>query len=324
MLEIFMYPVSGIMKLWHILFAQFLDSSLAWLVAIVFLVITIRSFIAPLNWLSVKSGRIGALMRPEKVALDARLKEATTVEEAMEILTAQKELRERFKFNPAVGCLPIFIIMPMFLGLYQVVLRASREGNSDHVGLLNPADVAAFRTTLLNGVPITDFAREHKELVIPILVLALLFTVLNMVITLYRSYLTTQFDKKFNRRMLWFTVLLIFLVPWLLWSTAMNAPIPVAIIYYWGWTYLYTLIQTVVYELILRRRYPLPEEVHAFRRETIGRWRSKEEKRKKKARSGKEEKEQAKAKRKENMRIVAQARKQLRSNSQQEVQKETE
>ena len=28
MLEVFMYPVSGIMKLWHLLFGSFLDLSL--------------------------------------------------------------------------------------------------------------------------------------------------------------------------------------------------------------------------------------------------------------------------------------------------------
>ncbi len=32
MLEVFMYPVSGILKLWHLLFASFLDESMAWLV----------------------------------------------------------------------------------------------------------------------------------------------------------------------------------------------------------------------------------------------------------------------------------------------------
>lgn len=73
MLEVFMYPVSGILKLWHLLFASFLDESMAWLVAIVFLVLTVRSFIAPLNWLSVRSGRIKALMRPEPMQLEIDL-----------------------------------------------------------------------------------------------------------------------------------------------------------------------------------------------------------------------------------------------------------
>lgn len=90
MLEVFMYPVSGILKLWHLLFASFLDESMAWLVAIVFLVLTVRSFIAPLNWLSVRSGRISALMRPEAYAIRDRLNAATTVEEAVAALQDQK------------------------------------------------------------------------------------------------------------------------------------------------------------------------------------------------------------------------------------------
>ncbi len=41
----------------------------------------------------------------------------------------------------------------------------------------------------------------------------------------------------------------------------MSGPIPVAIIFYWAWTYLYTLVQTLVYEYIMYRRYPLTPAV---------------------------------------------------------------
>ncbi|MGN5992799.1 preprotein translocase [Corynebacterium striatum] len=322
MLEVFMYPVSGILKLWHLLFASFLDESMAWLVAIVFLVLTVRSFIAPLNWLSVRSGRISALMRPEANAIKARLDAATTVEEAVAALQDQKELHERYKYNPLVGCLPVFIIVPFFLGLYQVVLRASRIGQVDHVGLLTPGDVTSFRAALLNGVPITDFAREHRDLVVPILVLAIGFTILNMIITQYRSFLTLQFDEKVPRRMFWFMFSMIILMPWILWSAAMSGPIPVAIIFYWAWTYLYTLVQTLVYEYIMYRRYPLTDAVTQLRRDSFRAWRNKDTKKNNNPEGL--SKEDLRAKRKHHAQILGEARKQIRLNSQQAAQKEAE
>ena len=46
MINIFMYPVSGIMKLWHLLFGSLFSGSMAWILTIVFLVLTVRGIIA--------------------------------------------------------------------------------------------------------------------------------------------------------------------------------------------------------------------------------------------------------------------------------------
>ncbi|MGY0885948.1 membrane protein insertase YidC [Corynebacterium aurimucosum] len=328
MISIFMYPVSGIMKLWHLLFSSFLSGSMAWILTIVFLVLTVRGIIAPLNWLSVKQGRIGALIRPEMTKLNEQLNQTDSVDEAVTILTQQRELNKRFQHNPAVGCFPIFLITPAFIGLYQVVLRVSGSTN-DPVGMLTLDDVSSFRSSTVFGVPLTDFAREHHDLVLPMLLAALVFTSLNTLITLYRSYLTTRFDQKLPRRLLWFMALLVILIPWMLWAVAWNGPIPVTIIFYWGCTYLFTLLQTLVYEFILRRRYPLPEAVHELRRESIRRWRAKEKKKEKKAakqrlKDNPAYKEELAAARKRHSAIVAEARKILKSNNRPEAPTEAE
>lgn len=328
MIEIFMYPVSGIMKLWHLLLGAFFSGSMSWILTIVFLVLTVRGLIAPLNWLSVKQGRIGALMRPEMTELNARLAKADTVDEAVDILTQQRDLKKRFQHNPLVGCFPAFLIIPAFIGLYQVVLRVSGSAN-EPVGMLTLDDVSSFRASTIFGVPLTDFAREHRDLVLPMLIAALVFTSLNTLITLYRGYLTTLFDEKIPRRLLWFMALMVVLIPWMLWMVAWNGPIPVTIIFYWGCSYLFTLLQTGVYEVILRKRYPLPEAVHEQRRASIQRWRTKEKKREKKAAKQrlKEDpghKEELAANRKRHSEIVAEARKIVKSNSRQEGPTEAE
>ncbi|WP_412099900.1 membrane protein insertase YidC [Corynebacterium aurimucosum] len=328
MISIFMYPVSGIMKLWHLLFASFLDGSMAWILTIVFLVLTVRGIIAPLNWLSVKQGRIGALMRPEMTELNERLKQSDSVDDAVTILTKQRELKERFQHNPMVGCFPVFLIIPAFIGLYQVVLRVSGSAN-EPVGMLTLDDVSSFRASTVFGVPLTDFAREHHDLILPMLVAALAFTSLNTLITLYRGYLTTLFDQKIPRRLLWFMALTVFLIPWMLWAVAWNGPIPVTIIFYWGCSYLFTLLQTLAYEFILHKRYPLPEAVHEQRRESIRRWRAKEKEKEKKAakqrlKDNPAYKEELAAARKRHSAIVAEARKILKSNNRPEAPTEAE
>ncbi|MDY5839411.1 MAG: membrane protein insertase YidC [Corynebacterium camporealensis] len=275
MLEIFMYPVSGIMKLWHMLTQSFVNDSLAWLITIVLLVLTVRTLVAPLNWVSVRSGRIGALLRPRIVKFDEREQAAETPEEMADILREKNALFKEYNYRPLVGCLPIFITLPVLIGLYQLLIRMARTDMPDNYGLLNDEEVAAFRATIFQDIPITDFAKDHTDLVIPLLVAALLFTVATSAISVYRSYLTMQFDKKVNRRVFWFTLALLFLIPILLWNIAFSGPIPVAIILYWGCTYLYTLLQTITFEVILRKRYPLPEEVHELRRESIRKWRAK-------------------------------------------------
>ena len=328
MIEIFMYPVSGIMKLWHLLLGAFFSGSMSWILTIVFLVLTVRGLIAPLNWLSVKQGRIGALMRPEMTELNARLAKADTVDEAVDILTQQRDLKKRFQHNPLVGCFPAFLIIPAFIGLYQVVLRVSGSAN-EPVGMLTLDDVSSFRASTIFGVPLTDFAREHRDLVLPMLIAALVFTSLNTLITLYRGYLTTLFDEKIPRRLLWFMALMVVLIPWMLWMVAWNGPIPVTIIFYWGCSYLFTLLQTLAYEFILHKRYPLPEAVHEQRRESIRRWRAKEKKKEKKAakqrlKDNPAYKEELAAARKRHSAIVAEARKILKSNNRPEAPTEAE
>lgn len=219
-----------------------------------------------------------------------------------------------YNYNPAAGCVPPLIMIPAFIGLYQVLLRMSNiESGSTTVGMLNASDVSAFRETTFYGAPLTDFAREHGDLINPILIAAIAFTMANSVISLVRSFRTTQFDQKVNRRVFILMGFLLLVIPFFLWHLAQTGPIPVAIILYWGCAYLFMLIQTAIFEIILHRDYPLTEDVHAMRRESIRRWR----KREKEPALSKEEKKRV-------SQLRMEARKYLKSNNQQGEQKASE
>lgn len=314
MYEVFMYPVSGIMKFWHWLISSFVGESTAWMISIILLVITVRGVVVPLNWISVRSARIGALIRPENNRIKKQMNNATTTEEMAELMQEEKNLMKSYNYNPAAGCVPPLIMIPAFIGLYQVLLRMSNiERGSTTVGMLNASDVSAFRETTFYGAPLTDFAREHGDLINPILIAAIAFTMANSVISLVRSFRTTQFDQKVNRRVFILMGFLLLVIPFFLWHLAQSGPIPVAIILYWGCAYLFMLIQTAIFEIILHRDYPLTEDVHAMRRESIRRWR----KREKEPALSKEEKKRV-------SQLRMEARKYLKSNNQQGEQKASE
>ena len=49
----------------------------------------------------------------------------------------------------------------------------------------------------------------------------------------------------------------------------MNGPIPLAVIFYWFCTNLFTLSLTIMCQIALAKNYPLTDEVHNMRRESI-------------------------------------------------------
>lgn len=284
MLNLFVYAVSTIMVLWHRIIQGALAEGTAWLVSIVLLVITVRGLISPLSWMSIRSGRVSALMRPEINALPT----PTTVEEAAAHRDAVKEIHARYNYRPAVGCVPPLIMIPVFIGLYRLILRMARPTEEIRgIGMLSAQEVADFRATTFEGIPLPAFVampekwatdlgvsgEQVREVITPLLIFALIFTATNMTISVVRGFYTTEFDSAFRRRLLYYFCFMAMLTPFLLWHVAMSGPIPVAIIIYWFTTNLFTLLQTCTFEFLLRRKYPLGQEHHQMRRESIARFR---------------------------------------------------
>ncbi|QCB29409.1 Membrane protein insertase MisCB precursor [Corynebacterium endometrii] len=316
MLLPFTYPVSGIMKVWHLIIDPFLTEGVAWLICIPLLVVTVRGLILPLNWMSIRSGRIGALMRPEMYDLRDRMKAVKDPAEMLALQKEQRALHERYGYKPSVGCIPPLIMIPVFLGLYRVILHMARPDQDASIGLLTPEEVLSFRSTTFQGIPLPAYVSmpddvaaslgvsgaDVKNVITPWLIAAILFTVANLGISLYRGFLTTQFDEKLARRLFYFLIFMTVAVPFLLWNAAMNAPVPTAIIVYWACTNLFTLCQTIVFEFILRKRYALGDAHHALRRESWAAFRAGS------AKLTKEEKAQRKLERKRRGQLIAQAR----------------
>ncbi len=88
-------------------------------VAIIALATLVRVVLHPLNMASMKSMRRMQKLQPEVERIRARLKS-----DAQAMNAAVMALYKENKVNPAGGCLPMLVQMPLLLGLYQVLFNA--------------------------------------------------------------------------------------------------------------------------------------------------------------------------------------------------------
>jgi YidC/Oxa1 family membrane protein insertase len=119
------YAISWILLRWHALWDtigipsdKFLGTNWSWVLAIVFLVVTVRVILFPVFVKQIKSQRAMQALQPKVKALQEKHKGDRE--------TLQKEMMELYKTekaNPLMGCLPMFLQIPVFLGLFHTLRR---------------------------------------------------------------------------------------------------------------------------------------------------------------------------------------------------------
>jgi YidC/Oxa1 family membrane protein insertase len=114
--------ISGVLMFWqaawHKVFgdARWLGTDWSWVLGIVFLVLTVRAVLIPIFVKQIKSQRAMQALQPKVKALQEKHKGDRE--------TMQKELVELYrseKANPLMGCLPMFLQVPVFIGLFHVL-----------------------------------------------------------------------------------------------------------------------------------------------------------------------------------------------------------
>lgn len=88
-------------------------------VAILVLATLVRVLLHPLNMTSMKSMRAMQKLQPEMERIRAKYKD-----DAQAMNTAMMALYKEHKVNPAGGCLPMLLQMPLFIALYSVLFNA--------------------------------------------------------------------------------------------------------------------------------------------------------------------------------------------------------
>jgi YidC/Oxa1 family membrane protein insertase len=124
--------ISWILLRWHDLWSSFVSNSgLAWVLSIVFLVITVRIILFPVFVKQIKSQRAMQVLQPQVKALQEKYKgDRETLQREM------MELYRREKANPLMGCLPIFLQIPVFIGLFHVLRMIDPTNNNNAVAMV--------------------------------------------------------------------------------------------------------------------------------------------------------------------------------------------
>ena len=120
MLDWLYIPIAWVLKQWHTLFSAFLDPAggVAWTLAIVSLVVTVRLLLFPLFVSQVRSQRAVQELQPELEALRARYGS-----DSRGFGAAALALRKERGVHPLAGCLPALLQAPVFLALLHVLRR---------------------------------------------------------------------------------------------------------------------------------------------------------------------------------------------------------
>lgn len=116
--------ISWILLSWHSVWDKVvpgeavLGTNWAWILAIVFLVITVRVILFPVFVKQIKSQRAMQAIQPKLKELQEKHKGDR---EALQ--REMQNLLRKEKANPLMGCLPMFLQIPVFFGLFHVLRR---------------------------------------------------------------------------------------------------------------------------------------------------------------------------------------------------------
>lgn len=183
MLNFIYYPISWILWVWHKAFAWLLGvcslpvdtnpnaSGAAWALAIIFLTVTVRLI---LLYPMVKQVRTSQKMSELQPQIKAIQKKYANDRQRMSL--EMSKLQKENGVNMAMGCLPMLIQIPVFIGLFHVLRVFNKMGKSSG-GLgytvaqtrnsgnyyFKPDEVRSFLDARLFGAPLSGYISQPKE-----------------------------------------------------------------------------------------------------------------------------------------------------------------
>jgi len=252
------YPVSWILWFWHEVFGFVLGPStgIAWALAVVFLVFTLRALLYKPFVHQVRSMRKMQEFAPEIQKLKKKYGN-----DKQKLAAEMQKLQSEHGVNPVGGCLPMLIQVPVFIGLFHVLREFQPYKMENYV--FDRADVVSFNDSSLFGaklgasvipyhgaLPLSDYNTTIGQMLvvmIPLMIMAGLFTH----ITARHSVARQTEAQLANPQSAIMNKLTLYIFPI---GVVVGAPfLPLAILFYWVSNNLWTLgQQRVVYNKIDR------------------------------------------------------------------------
>jgi YidC/Oxa1 family membrane protein insertase len=265
MFDIFLYPVSAILWFWHTIFATPLGaaSGLAWVLAVVFLVFTVRALLIRPALAQLRSARRTRELAPQLEKLRTRHRgDRQRLGQEMQKLYADNGV------GPLGGCLPALLQIPVFLSLYWVLRDFTSGATSNHV--FDRAGVSSFLHADIFGARLGNWIHQpaatlaaagtdqaHMLAVgLPLMVLAGTVTFLTMRASLRRTPPASEQLAKVTRVMA-------YLAPFGVVVSGAFFPVPLAVLLYFLATNLWTFGQQHVLTGVVEREEAARQEAAA-------------------------------------------------------------
>src|SRR6478736_8289494 len=124
-LDFIYWPVSAIMWAWYKAFAFVLGPSnfFAWMLAVMFLVFTLRAILYKPFVRQIRTTRQMQELQPQIKALQKKYGK-----DRQRMALEMQKLQREHGFNPIMGCLPVLLQAPVFIGLFHVLRSFNRTG----------------------------------------------------------------------------------------------------------------------------------------------------------------------------------------------------
>jgi YidC/Oxa1 family membrane protein insertase len=262
LLEPLYWAISWIMLQWHALWhlvlgGNALATNWDWVLAIVFLVLTIRTLLFPVFVKQIKSQRAMQAIAPQIKELQTKHKgDRETLQREM------MELYRREKANPLMGCLPLLVQIPVMWSLFHVLrhLNPDRADATKRIYGWTSGQFDSAANAKLFGAPIaasfkspaSDLASMHANGTTVKIVAGVLVAI--MIITTYltsrQMILKTGWAEDPQQRMMQRLMLYGIPVSLLISGTVF----PIGVVIYWVTTNLFSLGQ----QFWVLRKYPPP------------------------------------------------------------------
>ena len=115
--SLFAYPVSGVIKLWHVLLTALgADPISSWIASLFLLVMTVRLILLPFAYAQYKSTRIQVNLRPVINQIREEYKDKPGTAARKERIAKEQKARKDAGYRLSAGCLPVVIQLPFVLG----------------------------------------------------------------------------------------------------------------------------------------------------------------------------------------------------------------
>ena len=155
-LDVIYYPVSAIMWLWYKVFGFVLgpDNFFAWALTVMFLVFTLRAILYKPFVRQIRTTRQMQELQPQIKALQKKYGK-----DRQRMALEMQKLQKEHGFNPILGCLPMLAQIPVFLGLYHVLMSFNRTQTGIGRLGLSVAENSSIGNYVFSATDVQNFLR---------------------------------------------------------------------------------------------------------------------------------------------------------------------